>query len=134
MTLTSEVKNAWVHIQFHPAYHSDWTDSELLDCARDAVFYGTAQTSLNPQIPANITPSRGPVLSIEVIPSGPYNDNMDRLAACDKVLVEWIQDLRSGLGVPFDRLVLFSNSHILTPIHVRLGLVRVDGEYVYQSI
>lgn len=134
MTLTSEVENAWVHIQFHPTHHSDWTDAELLDCARDSVFYGTAQTSLTPQVPVNITPNWGPVLSIEVIPTGPYNDNMDRLAACDKVLVKWAQDLRKGLGVPFDREVLFSDSHILTPIHVRLGIVRVNGEYAYRSI
>lgn len=122
MTLTSECPNGWVHIRFIPVYHSDWTDEELLEYARDCVFYGTAQTSLNPEVPAPMVRTYDPFVSIEVQVSGPYNDNMDRLKACDEILVKWIRDLKAGLGLPFDRNQLFRNTAEYNPVYLQVPL------------
>ncbi|KAJ5107318.1 hypothetical protein N7456_003993 [Penicillium angulare] len=105
MTLTSECPDGWVHIMFFHGFNSDWDDLELLEYARDCVFIGSCDTSLEYEIPTSTV-------------TGPYNDNMDRLRACDDRLVNWIREFKRGRGLPFDRNELFK----MGPVYLQVPL------------
>ncbi|KAJ5716501.1 hypothetical protein N7493_008412 [Penicillium malachiteum] len=124
----------WVHLVFNLKQDKGKSDWDVVETARDLVLHGKTHETATANLDGihDLDLIWEPILSIQV--PVPSTDFVDLLRACDRILENWRDDLKSGIWLPFDTRLLFKAPGMYNQIALGVYWDEVCGTYGHHEV